>query len=98
MQLRKKWWMRRIGDFETDFSAGVYNAPDYPLRLYWFDADFSRSIRILPLWEEGIVLQVGLDMRTVGWGRVGLRVYYDLPQSSSSREITRTITLIYRFY
>ncbi len=98
LRFRREAKIGGIGDVESDLAAGIYRASDYSLRLYWYDADFSRSVRFLPLWGDGIVLQAGLDARTFGWGRIGVRFYCDLPEAGSPGTVSRTVTLVYRFY
>lgn len=87
-----------VWSLNSNFSAGWYNAADYYLRLYWYEFDFSRSLRVVPLWDQGIVFQLGTVLENARWGGVGLQLFSDNPFSTLDRAASQTITVLYRYH
>jgi hypothetical protein len=77
--------------------AGIYQAQDYSVRLYWNEAEPSASYRVRPLWGRGEAAQICINGWRNHWGQVDLSWWYDQPEPESARKCTKEISVTYRY-
>jgi hypothetical protein len=80
-----------------NISAGIYNAPNSLVKLYWYDVDWSGNFFLRQLQGSGGIWQLEITAHDSDFGKLGWILYWDVPAESSNQATYYSIAVNYQF-
>lgn len=79
------------------FSAGIYNAENALVKLYWFDVDWNGNFFLRQLQGRGAIWQLEMTAQDSNFGKFGWILYWDVTAESGNQASYYTISVNYQF-